>query len=157
MKKIVFQIICVLMLLLLGTVAVFAEDAEQVSEPSTVYVISSDEVVIGSDGEYKIIYSETSELVTGAYIIIGGMQNGEFSTYVFDAGDFSANFGEYFTFVLNGENIQGVLAQTEPEDKEMITVNCSSLIAPAASMLLVTGTLIAAWGLKKKRDGRENP
>ena len=155
MKKRVFQIICVLMLLLLGTVATFAEDVEQASELSTAYVISSDEVVIGSDGEYKIIYSETSELVSGSYTVIGGMQNGEFVTYVFGTGDFSGFDGEYYTFVINGENMQGFLAQTAPEDKDVVTVNCSSLIAPATSMFLVMGTLVAAWSLKKKRDGRE--
>ncbi len=144
MKKILCMLVCfVLILLAFGAVAVLADDAE------TEYVYSYNEALsFAGDGEGQTVIYST--------IIGGGIQNGEFATYVLGEGDFSANFGEYNTFVMNGENIQGVLLQTENVEDDMVTVNCASVIAPAVSIFLVAGTLVGAWGLKKKRDDREN-
>ena len=141
--------------MILSTVVVSAEADEQEISPdgqdewSTVYVIS-DKNVIGVNGsfitfttgdneEYKISYGEKVEFSSGGYTIIGGG---------------TGIVMEYFTFT--GENggmmVGPIEVVTEAPKSNMVTVNCSSVIAPALSATLVTATLISAWFLKKKRD-----
>ena len=168
MKRRIFQIICVLMLVILSTVAVSAEaDEQEISvgenaEWSTAYVIS-DENVIGVNGnfitfttgdneEYKVSYGGKVEYSSGGYTIIGG--DGEVQTYVFSIIGGDGENGELRTYVfadgvLNGEVIA---LQTELPKSEMVTVNCSSMIAPAVSVTLLSGTLVAAWILKKRKN-----
>lgn len=143
MKKRLFQIICVLMLLALGTVAVSADEAETENGEHKYSYSYNEAVSFGIDQEGQTVIYST--------IIGGEIQGGEFATYVMGGENFVA--GEYFTFVINnGENMQGMILQTESEKDDMMTVNCSSMIAPAVSVTLVSGTLVAAWVLKKRKN-----
>lgn len=123
MKKRLFPIICLLLLAMLATLTAFAEAAVS-AETASEYVFSYGNMIQGENGEYK------------AFI------NGE------EAQTFTI-FYSYGSGVEIQEHL--ILEPTTEAKGDMVVLNCSSVIAPALSLTLVSGTLVAAWLLKKRK------